>query len=210
MLKECRKCHEVKPLTEFYASPETKDRLSNHCKVCLRQYQQSRDCEVSFVNYLMSNGIYATLGRNAGAHKWIDVVAWGCVGVELKTSNNIRGRHIFTFSKKQTKDFTSQVIALEIVSNGRSSYYLFSSNDPIFFDGNVRKRSVFFASTPRKRAPVSVDLRVAFERAYNRFELIEQMRQAEIEKMLSGLRATPIHKRDIIPMKQLSMFDDVA
>jgi ribosomal protein S27AE len=38
--KFCKKCGIEKPLTEFYKSPGTKDRLKNECKNCCKKYNE--------------------------------------------------------------------------------------------------------------------------------------------------------------------------
>ena len=39
-MKTCRKCGETKPLTEFYKKSSAKDGHANHCKSCVKKYQQ--------------------------------------------------------------------------------------------------------------------------------------------------------------------------
>lgn len=40
-LKRCRKCGEMKPLTEFHRRSEAKDGLQSWCKVCALEYDQA-------------------------------------------------------------------------------------------------------------------------------------------------------------------------
>lgn len=39
--KQCKKCTEIKPVTEFYKKRDTKDRLTTWCKICVQK--QSRN-----------------------------------------------------------------------------------------------------------------------------------------------------------------------
>jgi hypothetical protein len=215
MLKECRKCHEVKPLTEFYVSSTLKDQLSNKCKLCSIAYGKSRngnksprEQEVRFVEYLTKKGIYATLGRNAGDHKWADVVAWGCIRIELKTSfaQFHTERHTFHFNKNQRNNMTSHLIVLETRYRGKSRYHFFDSDHPIFFaESGNRKATVVYTANPNRHIEID-NLSSAFAQALNQVELIEQARQAEIQKMLFKGRVIQMPDRDTVPMKQLPMF----
>ena len=36
-MKECRRCHVLKPVTEFWKSSATRDRLQDYCKDCARK-----------------------------------------------------------------------------------------------------------------------------------------------------------------------------
>lgn len=40
--KECRRCHETKPGSEFYQNALARDGLSSWCKACVSQYQVDR------------------------------------------------------------------------------------------------------------------------------------------------------------------------
>lgn len=36
-MKECRRCHVLKPVTEYWKSSATSDRLQDYCKDCARK-----------------------------------------------------------------------------------------------------------------------------------------------------------------------------
>lgn len=40
-MKECKKCGTEKDESEFYAHPNTKDRLQSHCKACMKRRSTS-------------------------------------------------------------------------------------------------------------------------------------------------------------------------
>ena len=40
--KKCRKCGEVKPLTEYHKNSHSADGLQGHCKSCTKAYQAKR------------------------------------------------------------------------------------------------------------------------------------------------------------------------
>ena len=44
-MKTCTNCHESKPASEFYKAKMTRDKLTAHCKACMKAYntQHQRD-----------------------------------------------------------------------------------------------------------------------------------------------------------------------
>lgn len=49
--KQCSKCKEVKPLSEFYKSCIRKDGYNYHCKLCCKKYRQSEKGKLAQKRY---------------------------------------------------------------------------------------------------------------------------------------------------------------
>ena len=53
-MKECRRCHVLKPVTEYWKSSATRDRLQDYCKDCAREckrLQYRRDVLSKYTNH---------------------------------------------------------------------------------------------------------------------------------------------------------------
>src|SRR5262245_36882243 len=94
--KLCNKCGEEKPLEEFYTRRNTGDGYMNWCKECHKSvtYANTRHPKdkavemgaTDVIRKLQNLGIYAAPGK-ASVYQHVDVVAWGCVRIEVKSSH---------------------------------------------------------------------------------------------------------------------------
>src|SRR5688572_1209076 len=97
--RTCTKCNVAKPATleYFYKGRTNGDRLTSWCRDCMKARSKSksytpRDAKIpnegesKAVAWLKSHGIPANGGKNIDAVTWLDVLAWGCVRVEVKHS----------------------------------------------------------------------------------------------------------------------------
>lgn len=53
-MKECRRCHVLKPVTEYWKSSATSDHLQDYCKDCAREckrLQYRRDVLSKYTNH---------------------------------------------------------------------------------------------------------------------------------------------------------------
>jgi hypothetical protein len=70
-MKKCSECQKTLPLTEFYSSKKTKDKLINKCKVCILKYQKVyRDKRKDEINK-KKRDFYATNSNRIKAEKTV-------------------------------------------------------------------------------------------------------------------------------------------
>ena len=117
--KKCKWCKKVKPISEYRKISYT-DRRVNHCITCHREYARERydahvhnrrdsacEHEVSLVDYLRTNGIFAFTGKAMNRSRYVDIIAMGCVFIEAKLGE-VRPRnpnqHVFRFSLTQQNE----------------------------------------------------------------------------------------------------------
>ena len=193
--KQCHMCKETKPVSEFYTL--SSGALQNRCKKCHgivnSQYpprpktDTGNEHEQAVISLLLSNGIYATNGKSS-AFKWVDVVAWGCVRIEVKSSAEIAtGYYHFSFSPgQQRKGFKSDLVI--IYTQGDYPISIFPASHPVFYKPSGKLKSAV-SWKPRMRhtkSPVgTVVLNDTLMRNYQeRWDLIEDVRQQKILEML--------------------------
>lgn len=155
ILRTCRKCGQPKPITEYYKHLGQKDGLEVRCKECVRaysrQYRQThgqplrgsresgRATEQNVIDKLNGLGIFATSGKTS-PFPWADVVAWGCVRIEVKTSV-FQGRYNFGFTPTQIRrGVEADLILLVCVlpESNETTYHLFPSDFEVFYHNNRR------------------------------------------------------------------------
>ena len=147
--KICRACKEPLPLSDFYKRKNS-DSYVSECKACmkLRSKNQSNTgkdylvpratTEITAIDYLKSKGIPAVPGK-ALHHSHVDVVAFGCVEIEVKYASLKFQRSIekFCFSaspSQQENGFRAQVVMLICdYKNGMMSYHFFDAKHPVFY-----------------------------------------------------------------------------
>lgn len=164
--KPCTRCKQEKPLTEFYIRnpnnrngqrPALPSDYISECKTCMRErgrHQQritpskSRvESENLAIEYLRSKGIYATPGK-ASKLTWVDVAAWGAIGIEVKHAKYDELSRRFTFvttPRQQSQGFRAHLVMLMCEYPDRITYHLFPADHPVFYINGRMKTGLVFS-----------------------------------------------------------------
>jgi hypothetical protein len=147
--KTCRTCGKKKFVSEFYQ--HTNGKPHSDCLVCYQtrrssyrpkpRDQASHSHEQLAIDRAKLFGIYAAPGK-CSEWRWVDVIAWGCVKIEVKYS--AASQHFqFNIGEK----FTKSDIAVLIFDYGhKKTYHVFLTTNEIFYTKNGIKKS--FACYP--------------------------------------------------------------
>lgn len=159
--KTCRRCGETKPGSEFYRRSGSPHLLCSECKSCMRERGNSRESvprtativpsERLAIQALNAQGIHAVPGK-AVYYADVDVVAFGCVRIEVKYSTlraptppNVTPAYIFAFSATQRKRGVLADVIMLVCDDGTSStFHLFPAKHPVFFKSKRMKTAVTF------------------------------------------------------------------
>lgn len=146
----CRSCGIEKPVNDFYVVSGT-ERYYDSCKECYKTRQRKakyspktragHDGERLVINQLRSMGIYAAPGKSS-EYRYVDVVAWGCVRIEVKYSSLAGREYHWRFSNKQSKEgFRADIVVLVTADNQDNNFYVFLAEDQIFRrpDGKMKQ-----------------------------------------------------------------------
>lgn len=167
--KECAKCEIRKPLEEFYVrsgygTAEHPAIIPGHyvseCKECMKARSKAAikfsraipivPGEIDAIAYLKAHRISAAPGKLFG-HAWTDVIALGCIGIEVKHAKleSARGKDKFTFvttPSQQKKGFSGELVMLVCEYPTKLTHHLFYATDPVFYMKDRLK--VGFTFTP--------------------------------------------------------------
>lgn len=171
--KLCTQCDQEKPLSDFYMRSgydnyhDPGHRLSE-CKACMkarakRQHrlpptETSVKGERLALAYLRKHGVYTVPGK-AMSFADVDLVAFGCVGVEVKhaVSKPIPNHDIHflfkTTPRQQKRGFLSHVVLLICeYPDGHQTYHVFPTNFPAFYrDGQIKQGFTWYPGRDRQR-----------------------------------------------------------
>lgn len=188
----CQTCGDEKSIIEFH---KRNGKPFPDCKLCynidrLGYVPKNRDIvsnqwEALVINKLRDLKIYAAPGK-CSEWKWVDVIAWGCVKIEVKFSNlNIRGRYEFNFSKKQQANgLDSDLIILVTESEpGEISFYLFQSDEPRFYDqsGRLKQVSHYYPNPKKHQDPKRFFTNAIMEISKDCWWMIDQIREEKVQ-----------------------------
>jgi len=182
--KLCNKCSEEKPLEEFYSRRNVGDGYMNWCKDCHKSvtygntiHPKDKAVEIgaaSLIRKLLSLGVYAAPGK-ASVFKHVDVVAWGCVRIEVKSSNlrpNKSGNPYYSFGlTPQQQETGLQADIIVLICLDGSTYHVFPADYPIFFNNDRLRKSIVY--TPSKGREYQSEVRKSLSR-----ELMSQFKDA--------------------------------
>jgi hypothetical protein len=199
--KYCPKCDKVKPLSEFYPSKQNKDGRLTYCKTHHKEicaiYKVRGSVphfnEAEVKRLLNNQGIYTIFGKNDNQSKWVDLVSWGCVHIEVKSSKYRRNGYSWATGNTIDK-IRGHVVVLCGVN---SDYYVFPSSHPIFYDneGLLKDRIIYRYDRDLKTARNRSGKALSDEDMLpylNRWELIEDIRR----KISEDLMKRPTDKAD--------------
>lgn len=161
-LRKCTKCQVLKAASEFYPRPGGKY-LTSECKECMKvrsKLQGYIDRKVSTVPSetdviaeLHKQGIPALPGKALG-QQWADVIAYGCVLIEVKSAQlHYRGNYQFGFTPSQRSGkLRGDLVVLVCKRDTGNTYHVFAANNPVFYgeDGRL-KTAVSWKPNPKHR-----------------------------------------------------------
>jgi hypothetical protein len=146
----CSACKQEKSRSEYYSRGKGSQYLCSECKDCMKlrsRNQRKVDKKVSKVQsetdaiqVLNMAGIPALPGK-ALAQAWADVVAFGCVLCEVKSSTISSGQFSFAFTHTQRNHrIRGDVIILECKYEDYNTFHVFPSNHPMLYrpDGKIK------------------------------------------------------------------------
>lgn len=199
ILKLCRDCKEEKPLSDFYRQANTPDGHTPRCKPChgkeMAKYAKKDArtkaghwAEELVVNRLMSMGIFAVPGKRT-TMKWVDVVAWGCVTVEVKSAKFKNGSYRFDMGSQRRRKKIQDIVVL--VTEDTKQCYLFTGDNPLFYraDGSI-KPMVAYNSSGVYLTENSLTTSLLND-ALDKWQLIEDRRQAISKELINGSFVMP-------------------
>lgn len=197
--KPCRGCKANKTLDQFYirsgvSNPTEPGHYVSECKSCMKvrsknngtldPYEPRVLTEQLAIERLLDVGIFALPGKAISASD-VDVVAWGCVWIEVKYARYEfkRGVKKFTFNttpKQQQRGFLADLVMLICDYGDELTYHLFDANNPVFYmDQGSRVKSGFTFTPGAMEAKKHGDNRVVMTQpmmddAQDRWDLIGQ------------------------------------
>lgn len=197
-IKTCAKCKQVKPASEFYPRSRQPQFTVSECKACMLERSKNAvkpvdgvskvEGERAVMAILAAEGIPSSPGRDL-SKKRVDVVAWGCVNIEVKSSRpHKNGSYVFALTPKQKQDgILGDLVVLICKSDTGNTYHVFSVNHPIFYNEGERKGFVVYTPNPKhrkdtRRGKLIVPLTTQLMREHeNSWRLIEEERLRKSE-----------------------------
>lgn len=208
-MKTCNRCKQSKAFTEFYLrsgreSGNEPQHFSSECKDCMKERSRithARPINEAYhaaenivIRKLRDEGIWAQPGK-AIASAYVDVVAWGCVRIEVKysrktvTASGAVQYKFDTTARQRQRHMLADVVILVCDTGDESySFHVFTSSDPIFYrDGQLKVGWTYTPEQYRKKAPTNGAARQSITdavmlAAQDRFEMIEEVRRTWFER----------------------------
>jgi len=198
-MKECRHCGLPKDESEFYKSKNTSDGLHSWCKACHRESMREARFRVGttteastllVLNELTRRGIPASPGYGLGM-PGVDLVAWGCVPIEAKTSQpigNREGQYVWHFNESQReKWFSGLIVFAGRCGDDSARFFVVPADDIRLREHIIRddRESLFVNLTDgpfNKNA--NRELYEWFKAYEDRWDLVEEYRLLAVEQLI--------------------------
>lgn len=195
--KICNACKQEKPASEFYHRIGMKHHLSSECIECMKirgklaaktpHWLSSIETENSTLAKLAAIGIPALPGK-ALNHNFCDILCYGCIGIEVKTSMLHKTGYVFKFSQPQVRDnmIRGDFVLLTPYIDGQLQYYLFPKDHPTFWrDGKLKTAAAYYpAASHRKKVKGTVTLTETDMNLANEAWYLVEDKLAAIKKQL--------------------------
>jgi hypothetical protein len=226
-LRRCTRCGNAKPADAFYRRSGTKLLLSE-CKDCMKARNKTHKhvapdvsnvpTENDLIAVLAAQGVPAIPGK-ALSQKWVDVVAWGCVNIEVKSAYAKDGRKfLFRLTAKQKANgVRGDLIVLVCKHDSGNTYHVFHADDPIFFrDGKRRETLPYtfqarrYSGRTRKGVPLNPLTDERMERASRAWGLIETIRLGKSAALRAENLRQSVNTSDYFRLLQVSEMTDGA
>lgn len=100
-VKECKKCHQLKSVNDYYKKSKSPDGLQDYCKKCLNSYNQIRQKHISnnkrlallkaLSTYKLKHGLeYSFIEPKKGYHKKRNKITYKCLTCGKKITSTIQ------------------------------------------------------------------------------------------------------------------------
>lgn len=150
--KRCPDCEQVLSVEEFYKRSDGTP--GTYCKKCANirtrnnpnRFEERKHIpliasERDAITKLESLGI-PVMPAKAFGHTYGDILAWGCIGIEVKSANLINGSFLWGFSPRQRKHgIRGSILILIAYNDNEVSMYVFDAKDPLFYDDNGKLKT---------------------------------------------------------------------
>lgn len=195
--KKCKDCGKMKHMDEFYARSGKSHLRQTYCIDCFKKRSANQEqaprhistveSERLLIEHLTTFGIPALPGK-ALAHAYADVIAWGCVLLEVKASKLIGNAFHFGFTPaQQIYGLRGHLLVLACDHGDKWTFHCFDAKDARFYRPNGTLKSGITYTPDRSNAgrpPVFTD--DGMEYAEDKWELIEDERQRVRLTLLRG------------------------
>lgn len=195
----CDKCKQWKPRSAFYTRSGAPHLLLTPCKACRIQMSGEQEqlprtvagnsAETLVIERMAQFGIPALPGKAFSVH-WTDVIAWGSIPVEVKSSSwyeDINGFK-FSFSPKQHQErVLGDAIVLVCQYPDHNTFHVLPADHKCFYNehGN-HKQGLFFvrgvneAIKHHNRNILTQDIMDEYEDDWERIEIRRQQLSSEM------------------------------
>lgn len=196
----CMKCGQSTTLDDYYKNAHGKP-SSKICKGCAKERQRNQKpfqfdipfhkTELGIINILKEMGIPSVPGKML-RHSLVDVVAWGCVLIECKSSSWDGGKgFLFGFTPRQNiSGVRAHLTVLRCdYGDGDESYHVFPSDHAVFHkEDGKRKTGVHYQpyATQRKNKKYEILTPELMAAHQNRWDMIEQYRVGLSQSIANG------------------------
>ena len=193
--KTCPKCGKEKTLSEYYK--KRSGAYESYCKPCHRERTSTYEIkpvtvageahEQKAIALLRKKGIYAVPGKASNLYANLDVLAWGCVRIEVKYGYHDAGGFCWRFTPKQVEQgIQGDIVILIAPFDSGDQYYLLPASNPIFYINGINqlKTGVKWQVGSTRTNTVVTDGMMALHR--DNWQLIEQYRQNFVKKLKAG------------------------
>lgn len=201
--KVCPDCKQMLSVDQFHKHGKY---LQPRCKACTKKRVASRKAagliitdpqhsliasEQDVIAQLNKRGIPAQPAK-ALAHSFGDIIAWGCVPIEVKSASYIDGEFSWGFSPRQRKGgIRGMFVVLVCYKDGEEPrYHIFDAKHPWFYNNGKLKAGIGYkpvrANGGRKRGISDQE----FENSRDAWHLIEARFNHVVLRLRSGAPMT--------------------
>lgn len=189
--KVCTHCHEEKMITEFSWRKRHKT-FQSWCRKCVEEESKHPNkkgdpYENAVLAKLKQLGIWAVRGKDI-SNQYIDVIAWGCVRIEVKSATLQKNQFSFAFTlRQQAREVENDIYVLVCRWGDHESYHVFLADSP-YISTNISKGRIVYAPNRKYRRltrnphPITPEV---MNQSLERWLLIEKMR-IEISQRLQS------------------------
>lgn len=196
-LRKCVACQELKEPSEFYNRPGGKY-VTSECKECMKTRSRNRvpvdrkvavvPSEADVIIELHKQGIPALPGK-ALHQQWADVIAYGCVLVEVKSAKrHYRGCYQFSFTPSQRAGkLKGDLVVLVCKHDDGNTYHVLQANNPVFYgeDGKLKTAVAWTPGAKHKGRFISLNDEMMAD-AQNQWGLVDTYLTRICAKLAAG------------------------